>query len=141
MKQAGESEHSSFRPGRVRAYGQGGFTLLEVMVALAVLALVGLTAIQGSGSNLMSMADSVRRDALLREGRNRFYEILAKEMAKPAQERELNRWGTLAPQFPDVDWTMRKVRLQDAQGYRLEFCVTDRQSNGHQQWIDHVLPY
>ena len=110
------------------------------MVALAVLALVGLTAIQGSGNNLMSMADSVRRDALLREGRNRFYEVLAKEMAKPANERELNRWGTLAPQFPDVDWTMRKVRLQDAQGYRLEFFVTDRQSNGHQQWIDYVLP-
>ena len=140
MKQAGESAHPS-RTSLARACGQGGFTLLEVMVALAVLALVGLTATQGSGNNLVGMADSVRRDALLREGRNRFYEVLAKEMAKPAEERELNRWGTLAPQFPDVDWTMRKVRLQDTQGYRLEFCVTDRHSNGHQQWIDHVLPH
>ena len=119
----------------------GGFTLLEVMVALAVLALVGLAAIQSGGRNLVGLADTARRDAVLREGRNRFYEILCREMDKPADKQELDHWGTLAPAFPDVDWAMHKVRLHELSGYRLEFCMKDRMSGGKEQCIDHVLPY
>ena len=121
--------------------GAGGFTLLEVMVALTVLALVGLAAIQSSGRNLMGMSDTARRDAILREGRNRFYEIMCQELVKPADKQELGHWGTLAPVFPDVDWAMRKVRLQELPGYRLEFCMKDRFSNGQEQCIDYVLPH
>ena len=129
------------REGLSQVLRQSGFTLLEVMVALAVLALVGLAAIQSSGRNLMGMADTARRDAVFREGRNRFYEILTREMAKPEDRRELNHWGTLAPEFPDVDWAMRKVRLSEFSGYRLEFSMKDRLSNGQEQWIDYVLPH
>lgn len=119
----------------------GGFTLLEVMVALTVLALVGLAAIQSSGRNLMGMADTARRDAILREGRNRFYEVMCQELIKPADRQEMGHWGTLAPVFPDVDWSMRKVRLLELPGYRLEFCMKDRFSNGQEQCIDYVLPH
>ena len=109
-------------------------------MALAVLAVVGITAIRSSGRNLVDIADSARHEAVYREGRNRFYEILARESARPRSERELNHWGTLAPRFPDVDFTMRAGRLKELPGLRVEFSVKDRAAAGREQRIDYVLP-
>ena len=73
-----------------------GFTLLEVLVALAILSTVALLAVRVSGDSLTQLAE------MLRESPD-----------------SLEQWGTLSPEYPDVEWHSKLVALRCMEGKRL----------------------
>lgn len=113
----------------------GGFTLLEVLVALTILSTVALLAVRVSGDSAAQLAETGWQDAVLRAGRGKLVELLRESPDS------LDQWGTLAPDFPDVEWHSKTVALRSREGKRLEFRLAE--SHGairREMLLEYVLP-
>lgn len=114
---------------------RGGFTLLEVLVALAILSTVALLAVRVSGDSASQLADTGWRDAVLRAGRGKLVELLRESPDS------LDQWGTLAPDFPDVEWHSKLVALRFREGKRLEFRLMEGGGATYREMLlEYVLP-
>ena len=120
---------------RPRQPRQGGFTLLEVLVALSVLSLVALLVIRVSGDSLSQLAETGWADQAVRLGRARLVTLLRED------RKNLEQWGTLAPEMPEVEWRSKLYALRGLNGKRLEFTLTETQgTRGREVVLEYVLP-
>lgn len=112
-----------------------GFTLLEVLIALTILSTVALLAVRVSGDSLSLLAETGWEDEVLRAGRGKLIQMIRQD------PESLDQWGTLAPDFPDVEWHSKLVSLQSMEGKRLEFrLVENRGANYRELLLEYVLP-
>ena len=96
-----------------------GFTLLEVLVALAILSSVSLVALKNIGDNQQQVAETIWLDEVLYAGRATMIQIIRNHPD------ELVQRGTLAPDFPDVEWSSKVFPLKMGVGRRVEFTMTE----------------
>ena len=71
-----------------------GFTLLEVLIALAILSTVALLAVRVSGDSLAQLAETGWEDGVLRAGRGKMIQMLRESPDS------LNRMGNPVPGIP-----------------------------------------
>ncbi len=104
---------------KIPATTQSGFTLLEVMVALAIFALAALAIIRLQAFSIRSASDVVSHDLAWQVARNRAAELLSNP-APPAlgqsSGREVN--GGIGYQ-----WTQNIRRTDDARLVRVDIIV------------------
>ena len=110
-----------------------GFTLLEVLVALSLLAIVALAVIRACGEGLVQVGDSGWTDTAVRVGRARMYEIVQ-------SGGNGNLQGTFAPQYPEMRWRAHVHDLRDLPGRRLEFIITEGEEKArHEISLEQIL--
>ena len=115
--------------------GQRGFTLLEVLIALVLLSTVALLAVRASGDSLTQLAETGWQDEVLRAGRGKLIQLLRQD------PNNLEQWGTLAPDYPDVEWHSKLVSLRSMEGKRLEFRLVENHRTTHRELLlEYVLP-
>lgn len=115
--------------------GRAGFTLLEVLVALTILSTVALLAVRASGDGMSQLAETGWQDAVLRAGRGKLIQMLRES------PESLDQWGTLAPNFPDVEWHSKVVALRGMEGKRLEFRLVESHGRTYREMLlEYVLP-
>lgn len=96
-----------------------GFTLLEVLVALAVLSISGLLIIRTSGAGLTQLARTGWEDQAMRLGRNQMIRLMVESPDR------LEQWGTLAPEMPHAEWRSQRQRLHSMPAETLLFQVSE----------------
>lgn len=112
---------------------EAGFTLLEVLVALSLLAIVALAVIRACGEGLVQVGDSGWADTAVRVGRARMYEIVL-------SGGNGNLQGTLAPQHPEMQWRAHVHDLQGLPGRRLEFIISEGEGKErHEIFMEQIL--
>ena len=112
-----------------------GFTLLEVLVALAILSTVALLAVRVSGDTLRKLAETGWEEAALRAGRAKMLQMLRESPDS------LEQWGTLSPEYPDVEWHSKLVALRCMEGKRLEFRLVENRGTSYRELLlEYVLP-
>ena len=100
-----------------------GFTLLEVLIALAILSTVAL------------LAETGWEDGVLRAGRGKMIQMLRESPDS------LDQWGTLSPEYPDVEWHSKLIALRCMEGKRLEFrLVENRGTSSRELLLEYILP-
>ena len=103
-----------------------GFTLLEVLIALAILSTVALLAVRVSGDSLTQLAET---------GRGKMIQMLRESPDS------LDQWGTLSPEYPDVEWHSKLIALRCMEGKRLEFrLVENRGTSSRELLLEYILP-
>lgn len=98
-----------------------GFTLLEVLVALAVLSSVALLVIRATGEEIARAADNGWRDLAVDLGRKRLVELARSGFNGSGQ-------GTFAPEYPDISWKAGCRQIDD-KGTRLLTITVFRGKN------------
>ena len=112
-----------------------GFTLLEVLIALALLSTVAILAVRASGDSLTQLAETGWEDAIVRAGRGKMYQLL-----RQAPD-NLDQWGTLSPEYPNVEWHSKLVSLKSMEGQRLEFRLVENHGATHRELLlEYILP-
>ena len=112
-----------------------GFTLLEVLIALAILSTVALLAVRVSGDSLTQLAETGWEDGVLRAGRGKMIQMLRESPDS------LDQWGTLSPEYPDVEWHSKLIALRCMEGKRLEFrLVENRGTSSRELLLEYILP-
>ena len=110
-------------------------TLLEVLVALAILSTVALLAVRVSGDSLTQLAETGWEDGVLRAGRAKMLQMLRESPDS------LEQWGTLSPEYPDVEWHSKLVALRCMEGKRLEFRLVENRGTSYRELLlEYVLP-
>ena len=110
-----------------------GFTLLEVLVALSLLAIVALAVIRACGEGLIQVGDSGWADTAVRIGRAKMYEVVL-------SGGKGNLQGTFAPQHPEMRWQAHVHDLQDLPGRRMEFVITEGEGKArHEVAMEQIL--
>lgn len=110
-----------------------GFTLLEVLVALSLLAIVALAVIRACGEGLIQVGDSGWADTAVRIGRAKMYEVVL-------SGGKGNLQGSFAPQYPEMRWQAQIHDLQDLPGRRLEFVITEGEGRArHEVALEQIL--
>lgn len=89
--------------------GDGGFSLLEVLIALSVLAILGTVTLRGVHQTQDILFEDDWRDRAVRMGRNLLYE--ANLGAKAA-----GTSGTFAPRYPEIHWRLVSREFSNGQG-------------------------
>lgn len=111
-----------------------GFTLLEVLIALAILSTVALLAVRVSGDSLTQLAETGWEDGVLRAGRGKMIQMLRESPDS------LDQWGTLSPEYPDVE-AFKAYRPRCMEGKRLEFrLVENRGTSSRELLLEYILP-
>ena len=112
-----------------------GFTLLEVLIALAILSTVALLAVRVSGDSLSRLAETGWEDGVLRAGRGKMLLMLRQDPDS------LDQWGTLSPDHPEVEWHSKLVSLQGLEGKRLEFRLVESHGTTYRELLlEYVIP-
>ena len=101
-----------------------GFTLLEVLIALAILSTVALLAVRVSGDSLTQLAETGWEDGVLRAGRGKMIQMLRESPDS------LDQWGTLSPEYPDVEWHSKLIAL----------LVENRGTSSRELLLEYILP-
>lgn len=95
-----------------------GFTLLEVLIALAILSAVALVVLRATGEGIAQMGDNGWKDRALLLGRN--------QLIKLRQEAHGgNTQGNFSPDFPEIKWRVRISDLRDGEGRKIELTVIE----------------
>ena len=94
------------------------FTLLEVLIALAILGAVALVVLRATGEGMAQMGDNGWRDQALLLGRNQMLKLQQQGFGG-------NMQGTFAPDFPDIKWSLRITELRNGEGRKLEMTMTE----------------
>ena len=95
-----------------------GFTLLEVLIALAILSAVALAALRVTGESLSQAADNDWKDRALLLGRNQLIKLTQQKITANSQ-------GNFAPDYPQISWKSIVTEARDSGGYKLEIIVTE----------------
>ena len=97
-----------------------GFTLLEVLIALAILSTVALLAVRVSGDSLTQLAETGWEDGVLRAGRGKMIQMLRES--------------------PD-SLDSKLIALRCMEGKRLEFrLVENRGTSSRELLLEYILP-
>ena len=124
---------SERKSSSANGHAASGFTLLEVLVALSILAIVAFTLIRACGEGLVYVADSGWADMAVRVGRAKMQEVVL-EGGKG------NLQGTLAPLHPELKWEARVHSLPDLPGRRLEFILSEGVGKArHELFMEQIL--
>lgn len=113
----GEALRRAERPGN-------GFSLLEVLVALAVLAILGTVTLRGVHEGQDIISEDRWKDIATRMARNLLYEE-ALEGGEPASE------GTFFPEYPAMRW-QRYTRELDGNGGSRSVVLVRREEGGRE---------
>lgn len=95
-----------------------GFTLLEVLISLAILSGVSLLVIRAVGDGLVWIGDSGWRDLAAILGREQIARLVRQDLRG-------NMRGTFSPDFPDISWQANVTSLDDIPGRKLEVLVRE----------------
>ena len=106
-----------------------GFTLLEVLVALAILSIVALTVLRATGEGLRGMAENGWKDRAILLGRNQMI-LLSLNGFKGGLQ------GNFAPDYPEISWKAKITEIRDAKGRRLEMIVSE---GAHEILLEELL--
>lgn len=97
---------------------QSGFTLLEVLIALAILSAVALLVLRATGEGLAQIADNGWKDRALLLGRNQMLKLRKQTGGE-------NMQGSFAPDFPQMQWRLHITELRNGVGRKLALTVTE----------------
>lgn len=97
---------------------KGGFTLLEVLIALTILSGVSLVVIRAVGDGMVQIADSSWRDQAVHLGRMQLDKLASGTLRGSLQ-------GSFAPDYPNLSWKAAVSSLNDAPGRKLELTVRE----------------
>jgi len=112
-----------------------GFTLLEVLVALAVLSTVALVSLKNIGDNQQQVAETIWLDEVLYAGRATMIQLIRQ------QPDDLVQRGTLAPDFPEVEWSSKVFPLKLGKGRRVEFTMKENTQLSQRTLIlEYIVP-
>lgn len=112
-----------------------GFTLLEVLIAIAILSTVSLVALKHIGENQRQVAETIWLDEVLYAGRAAMIQIIRQH------PNDLVQRGTLAPEYPDVEWSSKVFPLKIGQGRRIEFTLSENNQISKRSLIlEYILP-
>jgi len=107
----------------------------EVLIALAILSTVALLAVRVSGDSLTQLTETGWEDGVLRAGRGKMIQMLRESPDS------LDQWGTLSPEYPDVEWHSKLIALRCMEGKRLEFrLVENRGTSSRELLLEYILP-
>lgn len=95
-----------------------GFTLLEVLIALAILSAVALVVLRSTEEDLAQMGDNGWKDRAILLGRNQLIKL-------QLQDNNGNMQGSFAPEYPQMKWSLHIVSLAGGEGRKLELKVTE----------------
>ncbi|MFQ8735519.1 MAG: type II secretion system protein [Bilophila wadsworthia] len=104
-----------------------------MLIALAILSTVALLR-SASADSLTQLAetDGGRRT---RAGRGKMIQMLRESPDS------LDQWGTLSPEYPDVEWHSKLIALRCMEGKRLEFrLVENRGTSSRELLLEYILP-
>lgn len=93
-----------------------GFSLLEVLIALAVLAILGAVTLRGIHVSQNTLAEDRWKDTATRLGRNLLYEQKLEGKTSLAG-------GTFSPEHPTMHWRMESHTLEATQASRLTMLI------------------
>ena len=97
-------------------HGSSGFTLLEALIALAILSSVSLVSLRATGENLSRIADSGWADRASVLGRDQLLTLKTRGLKGAAQ-------GSFAPDYPEMIW---RATVSDVEGGRkIELTVSE----------------
>lgn len=97
---------------------KGGFTLLEVLLALAILSGVSLVVIRAVGDGMVQIGDSAWKDRAVRLGRMQIIKL-------SRGNGKMGLRGTFAPDYPDIAWQATVAPMEDIPGRKLELTVKE----------------
>ena len=101
----------------------------------ALLSTVALLAVRVSGDSLTQLAETGWEDGVLRAGRGKMIQMLRESPDS------LDQWGTLSPEYPDVEWHSKLIALRCMEGKRLEFrLVENRGTSSRELLLEYILP-
>ena len=96
---------------------------------------VALLAVRVSGDSLTQLAETGWEDGVLRAGRGKMIQMLRESPDS------LDQWGTLSPEYPDVEWHSKLIALRCMEGKRLEFrLVENRGTSSRELLLEYILP-
>lgn len=114
---------------RVPDLASSGFTLLEVLVALAILSAVSLVAIRTVGDGLTSLGDNGWREKAIVLGRNQLINL-------ERQGLKGNLQGTFSPDFPEISWKARIMEFGREPGRKLVLTISQ---DRHEASLERIL--
>ena len=80
-------------------------------------------------------AETGWEDGVLRAGRGKMIQMLRESPDS------LDQWGTLSPEYPDVEWHSKLIALRCMEGKRLEFrLVENRGTSSRELLLEYILP-
>ena len=72
---------------------------------------------------------------MLRAGRGKMIQMIRQDPDS------LDQWGTLSPEYPDVEWHSKLVSLQSMEGKRLEFRLVESHGTTYRELLlEYVIP-
>ena len=105
-----------------------GFSLLEVLIALSVLAILGAVTLRGIHQGQNSLAETGWKDTAMTLGLNLLAERnLTADEAKGKKEAEANE-GSFAPEYPTMHWRFEKRAFSAVEGSHTVLVVFQEQS-------------
>ncbi len=118
-----------------KAKNNAAFTLLEVLVAIAILSSVALVTVRSIGEHQRQVAETKWLDEVLYAGRAVLLDLVH------AEDKDYIQRGTLAPDYPDVEWSSKLFPLRNVSGRRIELTLTDKQYNPpHTLTLEYLIP-
>ncbi len=118
------------RNGMIKRTSEKGFTLLEVMIALAILAIT-LVAVFQSQSQSISMAGNARfltTASLLAQSKMAEMEAIGMKNIKSEN-------GDFGRDFPDYEWRMTVKDMDIEPVKKIEFVVTNNRMKLHNTYM------
>lgn len=114
---------------------QQGFTLLEVLIALSLVSIIGVFTIHQIGQSQIQLSQTKQNEEMQYEGRLLLIELI-KNKRNNMEER-----GTLAPKFPDIEYSSHLRNVQDSSYQKLVLILTDKRQKKHSQLtLEYFLP-
>ncbi|MDE5831682.1 MAG: prepilin-type N-terminal cleavage/methylation domain-containing protein [Desulfovibrio sp.] len=97
---------------------RAGFTLLEVLIALAILSSVSLVVLRATGDNLTRIAANGWEDRATALGRDKLINLKAGGLKGNAQ-------GNFGPDQPQLTWRASVTELDDGAGRLIALTVSE----------------
>lgn len=92
------------------------FTLLEVLIALAILSTVALVIIRATGEGLVQIGENGWKDLATRLGRNQMLILRQQGMRNTVK-------GNFGPAYPQLAWEAKFSDLRDLPGRKMQLIV------------------
>lgn len=116
-------------------HSKQGFTLLEVLIALSLVSIIGVFTIHQIGQSQIQLSQTKQNEEMQYEGRMLLIELIKNKPNDMVQQ------GTLAPKFPDIEYSSHLRNVQNSSYQKLVLTLTDKRQEKHSQIIlEYYLP-
>ena len=114
---------------------KAGFTLLEVLIALSLVSIIGVFTIHQIGQSQIQISQTKQNEEMQSEGRMLLIELVKNKPNDMVQQ------GTLAPRFPDIEYSSHLRNIENTPYQKLVLTLTDKRQQKHAQFtLEYFLP-